>query len=174
MDTAMIQSVNSGLMISIIGMGVVMCFLVLMMYVMKFTEKVMKKLKLKVDFDKVLYIRAYDGKENGISGSIRVTADFEKRIPVYTVNSRIDVPSAAHSITVHAPYTKQTNTKGGYTRATVVSGDKTYVRVINLADGETAELFDMSAGWYEVTVTDGKYSSVSPRVPTITSTPIKA
>lgn len=116
-------------------------------------------------FDKVLYIRAYDGKENGISGSIRVTADFEKRIPVYTVNSRIDVPSAAHSITVHAPYTKQTNTKGGYTRATVVSGDKTYVRVINLADGETTELFDMSAGWYDVTVTDGKYSSVSPATP---------
>lgn len=44
MDTAMIQSVNSGLMISIIGMGVVMCFLVLMMYVMKITEKVMEKL----------------------------------------------------------------------------------------------------------------------------------
>ncbi|MBQ3007444.1 MAG: hypothetical protein IJD78_07785 [Clostridia bacterium] len=116
-------------------------------------------------FDKVLYIRAYDGKENGISGSIRVAADFEKRIPGYTVNGRTDVPSAAHSITVHAPYTKQTNTKGGYTRATVVSGDKTYVRVINLADGETAELFDVSAGWYEVTVSDGKYSSVSPATP---------
>lgn len=44
MDTEMMQSINSGLMISIIGMGVVMCFLVLMMYVMKFTEKVMAKL----------------------------------------------------------------------------------------------------------------------------------
>ena len=44
MDTMMIQSVNSGVMISIIGMGVVMCFLVLMMYVMKITEKVMEKL----------------------------------------------------------------------------------------------------------------------------------
>ncbi|MBQ2973008.1 MAG: hypothetical protein IJE19_01510 [Clostridia bacterium] len=116
-------------------------------------------------FDKVLYIRAYDGKENGISGNIRVAADFEKRIPVYTVNGRIDVPSAVHSITVHAPYTKQTNTKGGYTRATVVSGDKTYVRVINLADGETAELFDVSAQWYEVTVADGKYTSVSSVTP---------
>ena len=46
MDTAMIQSVNSGLMISIIGMGVVMCFLVLMMFVMKITEKVMAKLAI--------------------------------------------------------------------------------------------------------------------------------
>lgn len=46
MDTAMLQSVNSGLMISIIGMGVVMCFLVLMMYVMKFTEKIMAKLAI--------------------------------------------------------------------------------------------------------------------------------
>ena len=46
MDTAMIQSVNSGLMISIIGMGVVMCFLVLMMYVMRITEKVMAKLAI--------------------------------------------------------------------------------------------------------------------------------
>lgn len=116
-------------------------------------------------FDKVLYVRAFDGKENGISGSIRVTADFEKRIPVYTVNGRIDVPSAAHSITVQAPYTKQTNTKGGYTRATVVSGDKTYVRVINLADGETAELFNTSAEWYEVTIADGKYTSVSSVTP---------
>ena len=44
MDTMMIQSVNSGVMISIIGMGVVMCFLVLMMYVMKATEKIMEKL----------------------------------------------------------------------------------------------------------------------------------
>ncbi len=116
-------------------------------------------------FDKVLYVRAYDGKENGISGSIRVTADFEKRIPVYTVNGRIDVPSATHSITVQAPYTKQTNTKGGYTRATVVSGDKTYVRVINLANGETAELFNTSAEWYEVKIADGKYASVSSATP---------
>ena len=46
MDTAMIQSVNSGLMISIIGMGVVMCFLVLMMFVMRITEKVMAKLAI--------------------------------------------------------------------------------------------------------------------------------
>lgn len=115
-------------------------------------------------FDKVLYIRAYDGKENGISGNIRVTADFEKRIPMYTVNGRTDVPSAAHSITVHAPYTKQTNTKGGYTRATVVSGDKTYVRVINLADGETAELFDTTEEWYEVKIADGKYTLVTANI----------
>ena len=46
MDTEMMQSVNSGLMISIIGMGVVMCFLVLMMYVMKITEKIMEKLAI--------------------------------------------------------------------------------------------------------------------------------
>lgn len=46
MDTEMMQSINSGLMISIIGMGVVMCFLVLMMYVMKITEKVMEKLAI--------------------------------------------------------------------------------------------------------------------------------
>lgn len=116
-------------------------------------------------FDKVLYVRVYDGKENGISGSIRVTADFEKRIPVYTVNGRIDVPSAAHSITVQAPYTKQTNTKGGYTRVTVVSGDKTYVRNILLDGEETAELFNISAEWYEVTVADGKYTSVSSVTP---------
>ena len=44
MNAEMMQSINSGLMISIIGMGVVMCFLVLMMYVMKFTEKVMARL----------------------------------------------------------------------------------------------------------------------------------
>ncbi len=116
-------------------------------------------------FDKVLYIRAYDGKENGISGNIRVTADFEKRIPVYSVNGRIDVPSATHSITVQPPYTKQTNTKGGYTRVTVVSGDKTYVRVINLADGETAELFNTSANWFEVTIADGRYNSVTSAIP---------
>ena len=46
MDTEMMQSINSGLMISIIGMGVVMCFLVLMLYVMKITEKVMEKLAI--------------------------------------------------------------------------------------------------------------------------------
>ena len=46
METEMMQSINSGLMISIIGMGVVMCFLVLMMYVMKFTEIVMAKLAI--------------------------------------------------------------------------------------------------------------------------------
>ena len=46
MDTEMMQSINSGLMISIIGMGVVMCFLVLMMYVMKITEKIMEKLAI--------------------------------------------------------------------------------------------------------------------------------
>ena len=44
MDTEMMQSINSGLMISIIGMGVVMCFLSLMMFVMRITEKVMEKL----------------------------------------------------------------------------------------------------------------------------------
>ena len=43
MDTEMMQSINSGLMISIIGMGVVMCFLSLMMFVMRITEKVMAK-----------------------------------------------------------------------------------------------------------------------------------
>ena len=42
----MMQSVNSGLMISIIGMGVVMCFLVLMMFVMRITEKIMEKLAI--------------------------------------------------------------------------------------------------------------------------------
>ena len=46
MDTEMMQSVNSGLMISIIGMGVVMCFLVLMMFVMRITEKIMEKLAI--------------------------------------------------------------------------------------------------------------------------------
>ena len=46
MDTTLMQSVNSGLMISIIGMGVVMCFLVLMMFVMKITEKIMAKLAI--------------------------------------------------------------------------------------------------------------------------------
>ena len=46
METEMMQSINSGLMISIIGMGVVMCFLILMMYVMKFTEIVMAKLAI--------------------------------------------------------------------------------------------------------------------------------
>lgn len=46
MNAEMMQSINSGLMISIIGMGVVMCFLVLMMYVMRFTEKVMVKLAI--------------------------------------------------------------------------------------------------------------------------------
>ena len=46
MNAEMMQSINSGLMISIIGMGVVMCFLVLMMYVMKFTEKVMARLAI--------------------------------------------------------------------------------------------------------------------------------
>ena len=46
MDTEMMQSIYSGLMIAIIGMGVVMCFLVLMMYVMKITEKVMAKLAI--------------------------------------------------------------------------------------------------------------------------------
>ena len=44
MDTEMMQSIYSGLMIAIIGMGVVMCFLVLMMFVMKATEKIMGKL----------------------------------------------------------------------------------------------------------------------------------
>ena len=46
MNAEMMQIINSGLMISISGMGVVMCFLVLMMYVMKFTEKVMAKLAI--------------------------------------------------------------------------------------------------------------------------------
>ena len=46
MNAELMQIINSGLMISIIGMGVVMCFLVLMMYVMKFTEKVMAKLAI--------------------------------------------------------------------------------------------------------------------------------
>lgn len=46
MDTEMMQSINSGLMISIIGMGVVMCFLVLMMFVMRITEKIMEKLAI--------------------------------------------------------------------------------------------------------------------------------
>ena len=44
MNAELMQIINSGLMISIIGMGVVMCFLVLMMYVMRFTEKVMARL----------------------------------------------------------------------------------------------------------------------------------
>ena len=111
-------------------------------------------------FDKMLHIQVFDGKDNGVSSSIRVTADFEKRNPQYTVNSRIDVPSATHSITVMPPYTKQTGTWGGYTRATVVSGDKTYVRILNLEENQTAELFDMSAQWYEVTIADGKYTAV--------------
>lgn len=115
-------------------------------------------------FDKTLHIQVFDGKENGTAGSIRVTADFEKRIPQYTVNGRIDVPSATHSVTVLPPYTKQTGTYGGYTRVTVASGDKTYVRIINLANDGSAEAFDLSADWYEVTVADGKYTSVTANV----------
>ncbi len=111
-------------------------------------------------FDKTLHINVFDSKENSVSKSIRVTADFEKRNPQYKVNSNIDVPSASHSITIQAPFTKQTGTTGGYTRATVVSGDKTYVRSIKLEGTQTAELFDLSAQWYEVTVSDGKYTSV--------------
>lgn len=44
MDIFMQPNVVDGFMISVIGMGVVMCFLVLMMYVLKFTEVVMAKL----------------------------------------------------------------------------------------------------------------------------------
>ncbi len=40
----MMESINSGLMISIIGMSVVMFFLTLMMGVMRLNEKVMAKL----------------------------------------------------------------------------------------------------------------------------------
>lgn len=40
----LMQAINDGLMISIIGMTVVMFFLTLMMYVMKSTDKVMAKL----------------------------------------------------------------------------------------------------------------------------------
>ena len=46
MNTDLMVQVNSGLMISIIGMGVVMCFLVLMMFVMSINEKVMAKLAI--------------------------------------------------------------------------------------------------------------------------------
>ncbi len=42
----LMESIKSGAMISIIGMGVVMCFLVLMMGVMNVTEKVMGKLAI--------------------------------------------------------------------------------------------------------------------------------
>ncbi len=43
---SLMQAINDGLMISIIGMVVVMCFLTLMMYVMKVTDKVMAKLAI--------------------------------------------------------------------------------------------------------------------------------
>ncbi len=112
-------------------------------------------------FDKALHIRVFDSKENVVSDSIRVHADFEKRNPQYKVNSTIDVPSVSHSITVHSPYTKQTGSMGGYTRVTVVFGDKTYVRNIKLEGTQTAELFDLSAEWYEVTIADGKYTAVN-------------
>lgn len=46
MNTDLMVQVNSGLMIAVIGMGVVMCFLVLMMGVMNVTEKVMAKLAI--------------------------------------------------------------------------------------------------------------------------------
>lgn len=42
----LMQAINDGLMISIIGMTVVMFFLTLMMYVMKVTDKVMAKLAI--------------------------------------------------------------------------------------------------------------------------------
>lgn len=44
MDLFTQPNIVDGFMISVIGMGVVMCFLVLMMYVMKTTEVVMAKL----------------------------------------------------------------------------------------------------------------------------------
>ena len=44
MDLFTQPNIVDGFMISVIGMGVVMCFLVLMMYVMKLTEFVMAKL----------------------------------------------------------------------------------------------------------------------------------
>ena len=44
MNAEMMQNFNDGLMMSVIGMGVVLCFLTLMMYVMKFTDIVMAKL----------------------------------------------------------------------------------------------------------------------------------
>ena len=46
MNTDLMVQVNSGLMIAVIGMGVVMCFLVLMMFVMRITEKIMEKLAI--------------------------------------------------------------------------------------------------------------------------------
>ena len=44
MNTELMQNFNDGLMMSVIGMGVFLCFLTLMIYVMKFTDIVMAKL----------------------------------------------------------------------------------------------------------------------------------
>lgn len=74
----LMQSLNSGFMISIIGMGVVLCFLTLMMGVMKVNEKILFELnklfpeEIKAEPAK----KAACGAENEIAVAIAAARNF--------------------------------------------------------------------------------------------------
>lgn len=109
-----------------------------------------------------LYVRVYDKYENETEKHISMSANPERAVSRYEVLGNPDQPSNETDILISVPTSTGGDSSTGQpsTRATVVMGNNTYVRVIS--SGEKVSLLDQKAtDWYRVTVSDdGRYSSV--------------
>ena len=118
---------------------------------------------------KILHVRAYDKIGNlasYTSDESVFTADLQRINSRYEIVSDENKPGGISDINILAPVSSN-GVYGGYTRATVQIGNKTYVRVFNLTDeNQKVSLLDKAAAdWYLVEIGSGVYTSVTREAP---------
>ena len=113
-----------------------------------------------------LYVRVFDVHGNMTEKQITMTADPGRAVGQYIVSGNPQLPSDSHDVLISRPLSTSEGTGDtAATRALVSMGDETYVGVFSFdgASEEPVSLMDETAAdWYQVTVVDGVYTSVTP------------
>lgn len=113
---------------------------------------------------RALYVRAYDRYGNVTEKNITMKADLSKAVGRFRVVGDPDTPSADTDVMVSGPASTDVLAENASTRATVVMGENTYVRIFR-GDTETSLLDPTATDWYQVTVENGKYTLVTQASP---------
>lgn len=107
-----------------------------------------------------LIVRAYDKYDNVTEKRITMTADLSRAVGQFYVSGDPETPSVDTDVFLSKPASTGVLTEQACTRATVQIGGNTYVRIFKSDD--PVSLLDWSAGdWYQVTISNGTYGSVT-------------
>lgn len=109
-----------------------------------------------------LVVRAYDIYGNVTEKRITMAADLSRAVGRFRVAGDPQTPSADTDLFISGPTSTGTITEEASTRATVVIGSNTYVRIFK-GDEQVSLLDQTATDWYQVAISKGAYTGVTPQ-----------